>query len=68
MGFGQGLSMRSKESMELPVVVQPKLGTRNHEVSHLIPGLPQGLRIQHCCELWCRSQTWLRSGVAVIVV
>ena len=24
-------------------------------------------RIQHCHELWCRSQTWLRSGVAVAV-
>ena len=24
-----------------------------------------GLRIQCCCELWCRSQTWLRSRVAV---
>ena len=26
-----------------------------------------GLRIQHCRELWCRSQTWLRSGIAVTV-
>ena len=26
-----------------------------------------GLRIQHCCEPWCRSQRWLRSGVAVSV-
>ena len=25
------------------------------------------LRIQHCCELWCRSQTWLGSGIAVAV-
>ena len=25
------------------------------------------LRIQHCCELWCRLQTWLRSGVGVAV-
>ena len=24
-----------------------------------------GLRIQHCCELWCRWQMWLGSGVAV---
>ena len=24
-----------------------------------------GLRIQRCYELWCRLQTWLRSGVAV---
>ena len=27
-----------------------------------------GLRILHCHELWCRSQTWFRSGVAVAVV
>ena len=26
-----------------------------------------GLRIQHSCELWCRLQTWLGSGVAVAV-
>ena len=27
----------------------------------------KGLRIWHCCELWCRSQTRLRSRVAVAV-
>ena len=27
-----------------------------------------GLRIWHCCELWCNSQTKLRSDVAVAVV
>ena len=26
-----------------------------------------GLRICRCSELWCRSQTWLRSDVAVAV-
>ena len=25
------------------------------------------LRIQHCHGLWCRSQTWLRSGIVVAV-
>ena len=25
-----------------------------------------GLRIQHCPDLWCRSQMWLGSGVAVV--
>ena len=30
-----------------------------------IPGLAQWLRIQHCCELWCRLQTWLGSGVGM---
>ena len=29
--------------------------------------LLSGLRIQHCCELWCRSQTRLRSCIAVAV-
>ena len=27
-----------------------------------------GLRIRHCCELWCWSQTRLGSGIAVAVV
>jgi len=30
-----------------------------------IPVLLSGLRIPHCCELWCKLQTWLRSQVAV---
>ena len=30
--------------------------------------LLSGLRIQRCRELWCRSQTQLRSGVAMAVV
>ena len=29
--------------------------------------LVSGLRIQHCRELWARSQTWLGSGIAVAV-
>ena len=39
--------------------------TRNHEVSSLIPGLAQWLRIQRCCELWCRLQMQFGSPVAV---
>ena len=35
-----------------------------HEHMGSIPGLLSG----HCHELWCRSQTWLRSWVAVAVV
>ena len=27
--------------------------------------LVSGLRIQHCRELWCRSQAWLGPGIAV---
>ena len=48
--------------------------TSIHEDAGSIP--VSGLRIwlfhelrrsQLCCELWCKSQTWLRSGVAVAV-
>ena len=41
--------------------------TSIHEEAGSIPSL-YGLRIQHCCELWCRLQTWLRSCVAMAVV
>ena len=30
--------------------------------------LLSGLRIWRCCQLWCRLQKWLKSGVAVAVV
>ena len=33
----------------------------------LIPGLAQWVGIQYCPELWCRSQPWLGSHVAVAV-
>ena len=39
--------------------------TRNHEVVGLIPGL-SGLRVWHCHELWCRSQTWLRADLVLL--
>ena len=39
--------------------------TRNHEVRSLA-SLP-GLSIWRYLELWCRSQTWLGSGIAVAV-
>ena len=42
--------------------------TRIHEVGGSIPGLAQWLRLWCCHELWCRSQTRLRSGIAVAVV
>ena len=38
-----------------------------HEDAGLIPGLPQWLRIQHCCKLCQRSQMQLGSGVAMAV-
>ena len=43
-----------------------QLGTMRLQVPSLAS--LSGLRIQRCCGLWCRSQTWLRSGVAVAVV
>ena len=39
--------------------------TSIHEDVGSNPGLTSGLRIRCYCELWCRLQTWLRSGVAV---
>ena len=49
------------------VVVQQKqsqLGTMRFWVQTLASSL-SGLRILHCCELWCRLQTRLGSSVAV---
>jgi len=42
--------------------------TSIHEDAGLIPALLSGLRIQGCCKLWCRLQTWFGSGVTVAVV
>ena len=41
--------------------------TSIHEDAGSIPGLTHRLRIWHCRELWCRSQTQLRCRVAVPV-
>ena len=50
----------------IPFVVQwVKNLTSTYEDVGLIPGLAQWAR--SCCELWRRSQTWLRSHVAVAV-
>ena len=41
--------------------------TSIHEDTGSIPGpLLSRLRIQHSYELWCRSQTWLRSWGAAL--
>ena len=42
--------------------------TSIHEDAGLIPGLLSGLRIWHCCELWCRLQMRLGSYVAMAVI
>ena len=47
-------------------MAEQKCRTRNHEVVGLIPGLAQSVKdLALLCELWCRSQTWLGSGVAM---
>ena len=53
----------------VPVMTQWKrirLGTMRLQVPSLAS--LSGLRIRHCCGLWCRLQTQLRSHVAVAVV
>ena len=42
--------------------------TSIHEDMDSIPSLNEWLRIQHCLELWHRSQMRLGSGVAIAVV
>ena len=42
--------------------------TSIHENAGLIPDLSQWVGIWRCLELWCRSQMWPGSGVAVAVV
>ena len=60
------LYFKSLSALGVPVVGQWLTNlARNHEVVGSIPGLAQGLRIRHCCELWCRLQMWLRPCVAV---
>ena len=51
--------------MGVPVVAQwlTNLTSRVQSLTSL-----SGLRIQGCFELWCRSQMWLRSCMAVAVV
>ena len=61
--------IQNERTAGVPVMMQQKqirLGIMRLWVRPL--ALLSGLRIQHCCGLWGRSQTWLGSCVAVAVV
>ena len=65
---GLGTLIKSQRD-GVPVVVQQKqihLGTMRFRARSLAS--LSGLRIHCCRELWCRSQTWLESCIAVVVV
>ena len=53
---------------DIPIVAQ-RLMNPTSIPRICVPSLASlsGLRIRHCHELWCRSQTWLGSSVAVAV-
>ena len=58
-----------KKKTRVPIVAQQKrirLVSMRMQVRSL--ALLSGLRIRRCRELWCRSQMWLGSGVAVAVM
>ena len=58
----------SESPRRVPVVAQRLINpTGIHEDAGRSLASLNGLRIRHCCELWCRSQTQLRSCVVVAV-
>ena len=67
--FAEAINLRFQDvKVGVPIVAQQKrirLVTMRLGVQSLT--LLSGLRIQCCCELWCRLQTQLRSCVAVAV-
>ena len=54
--------------MGVPVVSQWVTNLISMRMQVLSLASFSGLGILRCCELWCRSQMWLRSQVAVAVV
>ena len=66
LGLSPLIQTRAVE--EFPLWCSGNKSTRNHEVGGSIPGLAPWDKDPDCHELWCRSQTWLGCGVAVIVV
>ena len=51
----------------VPLVAQQLMNpTRIHKDVGLIPGLTQWVKDSCCCGLWCRSESLLRSGIAVV--
>ena len=60
--------MTNMTTSRVPFVAQWLMNpTRNHENEGSIPGLELSDWIQHCCELWYRSQMRLGSHVAVAI-
>ena len=55
-----------RQDTRVPVVAEWLTNlTRNMRLQVESLALLSGLRIPHCCELWCRLQTWLGSCIAV---
>lgn len=54
----------------VPVMAQrlTNLTSIHEDTGSILEALLSGLRIWHCCELWCSLQTWLGFCVAVAVV
>ena len=71
------LKFKSNLTFENPLIQSSHLGPAvsgqpiqlaSMKMQFLSLALLSVLRIQHCRELWCRSQMLLRSGIAVAVV